>query len=70
MNGASDPHKPYHFLKECNENFQMHVCKLLKDLGFLLRSVQNCKKCTFLDSLRTINQEQNMELDKLTHFFK
>ena len=23
MNGGSDPCKPYHFLKECNENFQM-----------------------------------------------
>ena len=28
MNGGSKPYKPYHFLKECNENFQMHTCKL------------------------------------------
>ena len=28
MNGGSDPYKPYHFLKECNENFQMHIYKL------------------------------------------
>ena len=30
MNGGSDPYKPYHFLKECSENFQMHICKLLE----------------------------------------
>ena len=27
MNDGSDPYKPYPFLKECNENFQMHICK-------------------------------------------
>ena len=28
MNGGSDPYKPCHFLKECNENFQMHTWKM------------------------------------------
>ena len=30
MNGGSDPCKPYHFLKECNDNFQMHIYKLFQ----------------------------------------
>ena len=29
MNGGLDSYKSYHFLKECNENFRMHICKLL-----------------------------------------
>ena len=29
MNGGLDPYKSYHFLEECNENFQMHIYKLL-----------------------------------------
>ena len=42
MNGGSDPYKPdpykpdpykpdpyKPFLKDCNENFQIHICKLL-----------------------------------------
>ena len=38
----------------------------LVDLDFLLRSAQNCKKCTFLDNLRTIAQEGNMETRQRT----
>ena len=41
----------------------------LTDLGFLLRSVQNCKKCSFLDNLRTITLEGNMETRQMTPFF-
>ena len=45
MNGGSDFYKPYQFLKECNMNFQMHICKFsLTDSGFLLISPRNCKK--------------------------
>ena len=29
MYDGSDPDKPYDFLNECNENFQMHIRKLL-----------------------------------------
>ena len=41
----------------------------LTDLDFLLRSAQNCKKCSFLDNLRTITQEGNMETRQMTPFF-
>ena len=30
MNGGSDPYKPYHFLKDCNKNFQIHIGKFSK----------------------------------------
>ena len=38
-------------------------------LSFLLRSGQNCKKCTILDNLRTITQEENMEARQRTPLF-
>ena len=41
----------------------------LTDLVFLLRSAQNCKKCTFSDSLRTITREGNMETRQKNPFF-
>ena len=44
----------------------------LKDLGFLLKSEQYCKKCTFLDKLRVITQEENLKTRKtrkMTSFF-
>ena len=65
MNGGSAPDKPDHFLKKCNENFKMHICT---DSGFLLRPAQNCKKCTFLDNLRTITLEGNIETRQMTPF--
>ena len=36
MNDASDPCKSYHFLKECNEKFQMHIFKFFNRLRFLV----------------------------------
>ena len=34
-----------------------------------MRSAQNCRKCTFLDNLRTVTQDVSMEtLDKWRHF--
>ena len=36
-------------------------CTYSTDSGFLLRSAQNFKKCFFLENLRTITQEGNME---------
>ena len=48
MNSGSEPYKPYHFLEECNENFQMHIYKLFQQTqGFLLRTAQNWKKMNF-----------------------
>ena len=41
----------------------------LTDLDFMLRSAQNCEKCTFLGNLRTITQEGNMETRQMTPFF-
>ena len=41
----------------------------LTDLDFLLRSAQNCKKYPFLDNLRAIAQEGNMETRQMTPFF-
>ena len=35
MNGGSDCYKTNHFLKEYDENFQMHICKLFNRLRFL-----------------------------------
>ena len=29
MKGGTELYKLYHFLKECNENFQIYICKLL-----------------------------------------
>ena len=55
MNSGSDPYKPYHFLKECNENFQMHICKFH---GFLTDAKRKIvKKYTFLDNLKTLTRE-------------
>ena len=29
MNNGSDSYKACHFLRDCNKNFQVHICKLL-----------------------------------------
>ena len=39
------------------------------DLDFSLTSAQNCMKYTFLDNLRVITQEGNMETRQMTPFF-
>ena len=46
----------------------MHIIALI-DLDFLLRSGQNCKKCTFLDNLQTMSQEGNLKTKQMTSFF-
>ena len=69
MNSGSDPYKPYHFLKQCNENFQMQYANCLTDLVFLLKSAQNCKNCNFLDNLRNKTQEGHIETKQMTPFF-
>ena len=38
-------------------------------LDFLLRPAQSYKKCTFLDNLRTLTKEGNMETTQMTPFF-
>ena len=73
MNGGSDPYKPYHFLKRVLRKLSDAFIQVaLTDSGFLLRSAQNCKKCTFLDNLRAIIQEArqaNMETRQMAPFF-
>ena len=71
----------YHF---CNKSsiidIQLHYIKASKIIeifkvkeqiitDFLLRSAQNCKKCTFSDNLKTITWEGNMGTRQLTPFF-
>ena len=60
MSDGSDLYKPY--LKECNENFQMHIYKLLYALrAFLLRSAQNYKKSTFFGQFKDHNSRRQHE---------
>ena len=48
----------------------LHVnCFKFVDLDFLLRSIQKCKKCSFLDNFRTITQERIMETGQITLFY-
>ena len=39
------------------------------DLDFILRLAQNYMKYTFLDNLRAITQEGNMEIRQMVPFF-
>ena len=67
VHGLVIPNKQYHFLKVRNKTFSdAYMLIALVDLDFLLLSAQNCKKCTFLDNLRTIAQERNMETRQMT----
>ena len=43
--------------------------KVDKKWGSTKLSAENCKKCTFLDNLRTITQEENIETRQMTLFF-
>ena len=65
---GSDPYKPYHFLKECKVNFQIHI-NCFNRLRFLAEVRTKLKKCAFLDNLRTITQERNMEAGQMTPSF-
>ena len=60
--------------EDLSKNYKKHLKHLLQDIivhdfGFLLRSAQNCKKCSFLDNLRTIKQAENMEIRQMILFF-
>ena len=56
------------FWKSVMRTFRCIYIIALTHLGFLLRSAQNCKRCTFLDNSQTINQEENMETRQMTPF--
>ena len=67
---AQTPINHINFWKSVMRNFRcIYVnCFNKLNLGFLLRSAQNCKECTFLDKLRTITQEENMETRQMSLF--
>ena len=49
--------------------FRCIYVNCFNNLDFLLRSAENCKKCTFLDNLQTITQVGNMETRQMTPIF-
>ena len=57
------------FWKSVMKTFRCIYANCLRDLDFFLRSAQNCKKCPFLDNLKTITQEGNMETRQMIPFF-
>ena len=71
MSGGSDHYKSFHFLKDCNdENFQMHIhVNYFNRLTFFAEISTKFQKITYLDNIRTITQEANMETRQITPFF-
>ena len=55
MNGGSDPYKPYHFLKECNENFQMQFVNCFNRLRFLAEVNTKLQKMHLFRQLKDHN---------------
>ena len=56
MNGGSDPYKPYHFLKESNENFQMHIyVNCFNRLRFLAEVSTKLQKMHFFGQFKNHN---------------
>ena len=47
MNGGSHPYKPYHFLKQCNDKFQMHINNKLKFLAEVRTKLEKKKLHSF-----------------------
>ena len=56
-------------LKSVMRTFWCMYENCFNNLDFLLKSAQNCKKCTFLDNLHTITQIGNMETRQMTPIF-
>ena len=57
------------FWKSVMRTFRCIYVNCFNNLDFLLRSAENCKKCTFLDNLQTITQVGNMETRPMTPLF-
>ena len=57
------------FWKSVMRTFRCIYVNCFNRLRFLAEVTTNCKKCTFLDILRTITQEGNMETRQMTPFF-
>ena len=54
------------FWKSVMRTFRCNMQIALKNVGFLLNSAQNCKKCAFLCNLKTITQDGNMKTREMT----
>ena len=63
---CSDPNK-HHFLKECNENFQIQYVNSFNSLRFLPKVSTKLQKM-HLYNLRTITQERNMKTRQMSPF--
>ena len=57
MNDGSDPYKLYHFLEDCNKNFQIHICKLLYRLRFLAEVSSVLQKMHFFGKFTYRNSD-------------
>ena len=55
MNGSSDPYKPYHFQKECNENFQLQHVNCFNRLWFLAEVSTKLQKMHFFRQFKDQN---------------
>ena len=67
MNCGSDSYKPYHFLKECNGKFQMHIyANCFNKLRFLAKF---STKLQFLGKFKDHNEEGNMETGEISQSF-
>ena len=64
MNGGSDPYKPYHFLKECNENFHMQYVNCLNRLRLLPEVNTKFQKMHFFRQFKDQLRKETLELNK------
>ena len=55
MNGGLDAYKPYHFLKECNENFQLQYGNYFNRLTFLADVSTKLQKMQFFRQFKDHN---------------
>ena len=55
MNVCSEPYKKYHFLKECNDNFQMQYVNCLNKVRFLAKVSTKLQKMHFFIQFKNHN---------------
>ena len=68
MNGASEPHKPCISSISVMRTFRCIYVNCFTRIWFLAEVSEKLQKCTFIDNLRTITQEGNMETRQMTPF--
>ena len=69
MNGGSDPCKPYHFLKECSENFQIEYVNCFTRLRSLPEVNTKLQKMHFYSQSKDHNSGRKLETRQITPFF-